>query len=75
MRCDAMCCVMPVFCVTCIAQLPPSFAALEDLEELSAEGCPMRIPGPDIILRGPEYVRRWCANSTESTVFRTRQRT
>lgn len=57
-----------------IEELPPSFSALASLREFTTEGCPMRIPGQHVILRGPDAVRRWCETSTDSTVFRLRQR-
>lgn len=58
-----------------LEELPPSFAELCNLEEFTAEGCPMRIPTQEVIIRGPTAVRRWCETSTDSTVFRHRQRT
>ena len=58
-----------------VEELPPSFAALAALREFTTEGCPMRIPGHHVILRGPDAVRRWCETSTDSAVFRLRQRT
>lgn len=57
------------------SQLPPSFKNLSNLVEFTAEGCPMRIPTQNVIIRGPDAVRKWCAHSREGTVFRSRQRT